>query len=76
MYKKQLLDYLNQILNEEPKASLRIKNNAEMGTINESLLWGRALNKIKNSHLKRKINKFYKISSFGSTDIALLIEDL
>lgn len=44
--------------------------------MNESMLWGRALSKVKDSALKQKINKFYKISSFGTTDSALLLEDL
>lgn len=37
------------------------------------MLWGRALSKIKDPILKQKINKYYKISSFGTTDSALLI---
>lgn len=40
------------------------------------MLWGRALSKVKDASLKQKINKFYKISSFGATDSAFLLEDL
>jgi len=44
-----------------------------METINESILWGRALQKVKDKATKQKINKFYKISSFNTTDCNLLL---
>jgi hypothetical protein len=40
------------------------------------MLWGRALSRIKDPALKQKINKFYKVSAFGTTDSAFLLEDL
>jgi hypothetical protein len=40
------------------------------------MLWGRALSKVKDSSIKLKLNKLYKISSFGTTDAAPLLDDL
>lgn len=40
------------------------------------MLWGRALSKVKDSSVKQKLNKLYKISSFGTSDAAFLLEDL
>jgi hypothetical protein len=40
------------------------------------MLWGRALSKVKDTSIKQKLNKFYKISAFGATDAALLLDDL
>jgi len=63
-------------LEKESKAVQRIKANSELGTINESVIWGRALAKIKDSAIRQKLNKFYKISSFSSTDCQFLLQDL
>jgi hypothetical protein len=47
-----------------------------MGMVNESMLWGRALSKLKDPSLRQRINKFYKISAFANTEAAFLLDDL
>jgi hypothetical protein len=73
MYHEQRQQLVDKILATEPKAVNRIKASTEMDMINESMLWGRALQKVKDKGTRQKINKFYKISSFNTTDCHLLL---
>jgi len=43
--------------------------------LNEEFLWEKALPSA-SAHLRKTVNKMYKISTFGPTDASCLLEDL